>query len=337
MTRTIRSSSHRLALGLLAVILAAGTASTADAADPAVKAHRLVVRGQHAASNGQFETAVRRFRKADEVAGGTSAEALAGLADASLSLGRYEDAIDVADRLLDIATEDEQRVKAHQVTGVSFYRRAQEEVQQEMLAKGACPEMRTGRPRQKAEEEERSPEAIKEEFLSAADAFRRVTELTGGRHAESWLNVAESLTRGGHYDAAREALDQLEDRLAEGQELPQSARALRNCIEVQAMIPQELQLRSVETPGLEPPREIHTPQPQYTAEARQARLGGTVVLWAIIDQKGRLVCPRVVEGLPGGLTRSARDTLSTWTYEPAKLDGAPVAIYECFTVTFQIR
>lgn len=85
------------------------------------------------------------------------------------------------------------------------------------------------------------------------------------------------------------------------------------------------------------PLGVYYPPPAYTETARKARLQGVVILEAIIDRYGCISRAHVLKPLPMGLDRSALDTVSTWAFEPALLDGHPVRVFYTLTVTFQVE
>jgi TonB family protein len=78
------------------------------------------------------------------------------------------------------------------------------------------------------------------------------------------------------------------------------------------------------------------PPPRYTKVAQRARIQGTVVLQAVIDERGKVAEVRILKGLPMGLDQEAVDTVQDWTFEPAKLGGRPVKVYYTLTVQFQL-
>lgn len=84
-----------------------------------------------------------------------------------------------------------------------------------------------------------------------------------------------------------------------------------------------------------PPRKMTYAPPKYTEEARKERLQGLVILQAVIDEQGRVGEIEVLKGLPLGLTETAIEALRQWTFEPATLEGEPVAVY--YNLTFNFR
>lgn len=89
--------------------------------------------------------------------------------------------------------------------------------------------------------------------------------------------------------------------------------------------------------GVTPPKAIHQPQPRYTEDARQARIQGVAILSAVIDAEGKVRNLKLVKGLPLGLSESALETVATWTYEPARLEGRAVAVNYHFTIGFWLQ
>ena len=85
------------------------------------------------------------------------------------------------------------------------------------------------------------------------------------------------------------------------------------------------------------PRKIESPPPLYTQVAKEEGLQGVVILQALIDEQGRVAEIEVVKGLPLGLTEEAIDALRQWTFEPATLDGEPVAVFYNLTFNFRLE
>lgn len=79
------------------------------------------------------------------------------------------------------------------------------------------------------------------------------------------------------------------------------------------------------------------PKPKYTEVARKARLQGTVIVEAIIDEQGRVIDARVLKGLPMGLDREAVAAVQQWRYKPATYQGRPVKVRFSLTVNFQVN
>lgn len=88
--------------------------------------------------------------------------------------------------------------------------------------------------------------------------------------------------------------------------------------------------------GMVPPAVLSKVEPKFTDEARRARLGGTIVLQAVIRSDGTVDILRVVRGLPMGLTDSAIDALKQWQFRPGQKDGQNADIALNIEVNFNL-
>lgn len=89
--------------------------------------------------------------------------------------------------------------------------------------------------------------------------------------------------------------------------------------------------------GIIAPERISGAAPVYTELARRARVQGTVIVEAIIDENGDVQNVRVLKGLPMGLDRSAVEAVQTWKFKPAMMEGRPVKVYYVLTVNFKVQ
>jgi protein TonB len=76
---------------------------------------------------------------------------------------------------------------------------------------------------------------------------------------------------------------------------------------------------------IKPPRQTFSIKPEYPVLARQTRVQGTVVVDAVIDEKGNVVQAHAVSGHPL-LIDAALKAVLQWKYEPTSLNGQPVAV-----------
>jgi protein TonB len=76
---------------------------------------------------------------------------------------------------------------------------------------------------------------------------------------------------------------------------------------------------------IKPPRRTSFVNAEYPTLAHQARIQGTVVVDAVIDEKGNVVQARAVSGHPA-LIDAALKAVLQWKYEPTSLNGQPVAV-----------
>ncbi len=88
--------------------------------------------------------------------------------------------------------------------------------------------------------------------------------------------------------------------------------------------------------NLKPPRQVYASQPQYPVLAKQAKVQGTVIIDAIIDEQGNIVQAHVVSG-PGLLIAAALQAVSSWKYEPTRLNGEPISVEMHVEVHFVLQ
>jgi protein TonB len=91
------------------------------------------------------------------------------------------------------------------------------------------------------------------------------------------------------------------------------------------------------TVGMTRPEVVHQVQPRYTELARHSGTQGTVIVEAIIDEKGYVTNVRVLRGLPIGLDQAAVEAIKQWRFKPATLADRPVKVYYTLTVNFTIQ
>ncbi len=81
---------------------------------------------------------------------------------------------------------------------------------------------------------------------------------------------------------------------------------------------------------------LSKPAPQYTAEARQLKLQGDVVLRVTFTAAGQVQVQGVVHGLGHGLDEEARRVAQQIRFRPATRDGQAVDLTTNITITFQL-
>ena len=85
------------------------------------------------------------------------------------------------------------------------------------------------------------------------------------------------------------------------------------------------------------PKVLHKVDPEYTKEARDAKIEGTVVVQTEIHTDGRAHNTSVVRSLDRGLDRNAIDAISQWEFDPGKRDGKPVTVTATIEVNFRLN
>ena len=84
---------------------------------------------------------------------------------------------------------------------------------------------------------------------------------------------------------------------------------------------------------VQPARLLKSVQPVYPQIARSSHAAGDVTVDALIDADGNVTNLKAVSG-PPILRQAAIDAIKQWKYDPARLDGRPVAIHLTLTVRF---
>lgn len=84
------------------------------------------------------------------------------------------------------------------------------------------------------------------------------------------------------------------------------------------------------------PKVLSKVEPQYTEEARLAKYSGTAVLSVEIGADGVPRNIQVVRGLGLGLDDNAVAAVSTWRFQPATKEGAPVPVAAQIEVNFRL-
>jgi TonB family protein len=89
--------------------------------------------------------------------------------------------------------------------------------------------------------------------------------------------------------------------------------------------------------GVSAPVVVKEVKPQYTAEARKARIQGSVVLDCVVETNGSVGPVKVTRGLDPGLDQEAVKAARLWTFEPGKKDGKPVRVEITLEMTFTLK
>lgn len=81
---------------------------------------------------------------------------------------------------------------------------------------------------------------------------------------------------------------------------------------------------------------LSKPAVQYTAEARQLRVQGDVILRVTFTASGQVLIKGVVRGLGHGLDEEARRVAEQIRFRPATRNGQPIDLTTNITITFQL-
>jgi protein TonB len=83
-------------------------------------------------------------------------------------------------------------------------------------------------------------------------------------------------------------------------------------------------------------KRIFMVDPVYPDLARRARVSGTVILEATIDEEGNVSELRILSGHPL-LNQAAVEAVKQWKYSPTVLNGEPMMVQAVVTVIFHLR
>jgi periplasmic protein TonB len=88
--------------------------------------------------------------------------------------------------------------------------------------------------------------------------------------------------------------------------------------------------------GVREPKKLVDSRPVYPAIAQAVRIEGTVILEAVIDERGVVDRLRVVKSIPL-LDAAAIEAVRQWRYAPTLLSGVPVPILLTITIDFKLH
>jgi TonB family protein len=81
---------------------------------------------------------------------------------------------------------------------------------------------------------------------------------------------------------------------------------------------------------------LYKPEPDYSDEARKAKLQGTVLLEVVVDQNGRPQVRKVLQSLGLGLDDQAIKAVSIWRFRAGMKGGKPVDVLVNVSVSFRL-
>jgi TonB family protein len=88
--------------------------------------------------------------------------------------------------------------------------------------------------------------------------------------------------------------------------------------------------------GLSAPSVVSKTDPQYTEEARQARIEGAVVVGLEVNTEGKAQNLYIIRPLDKGLDENAIATIKEWTFKPGEKDGKPVTVSAVVEINFRL-
>jgi len=173
-------------------------------------------------------------------------------------------------------------------------------------------------------------------------AMLRQSDPDGGPEAESLYRGAMAVEDA---DSAEQAITlelyaqflKARDRAAEAAPLEARAKTIRRS-RINAMGPKEALVTSAIRmgPGMKAPTLAYKVEPEYSEEARAAKLSGTVLLRIVVDVDGKAKDIEVVNGIGLGLDEQAVLAIQRWKFKPGEKDGAPVPVMANIEVNFKL-
>ena len=88
--------------------------------------------------------------------------------------------------------------------------------------------------------------------------------------------------------------------------------------------------------GVSAPVVLFAPEPEFSEEARKAKVAGNVLVYLQVDTNGRPTHVRVLRGIGLGLDEKAMEAVRQYKFKPAMENGHPVTVEMNVEVNFQI-
>jgi TonB family protein len=88
--------------------------------------------------------------------------------------------------------------------------------------------------------------------------------------------------------------------------------------------------------GVRPPVLIWKVEPEYSEEARKAKLQGSMMFYVQISPSGKPTAMKVVKSLGLGLDQKATEAAKRWRFTPGMKDGEPVTVEATIEVNFKL-
>src|SRR5947208_5682450 len=102
-------------------------------------------------------------------------------------------------------------------------------------------------------------------------------------------------------------------------------------------LPAWAQDHKIGEPGVTAPKLIYKIDPEYTEEARAAKISGTVILNVVIDESGIADSIKVTRSLDEGLDQKAIEVVRRWRFVPGMKDGKAVRLNATIEVNFRLQ
>ncbi|MCZ6671472.1 MAG: energy transducer TonB [Verrucomicrobia bacterium] len=85
------------------------------------------------------------------------------------------------------------------------------------------------------------------------------------------------------------------------------------------------------------PESIKRVQPKYDAGLKKRGVEGTVVVWFVIDEQGKVINPQVAESSHPSFAAASLEAVLLWEFSPGLLEGKPTKSLVSLTLSFTLR
>ena len=92
----------------------------------------------------------------------------------------------------------------------------------------------------------------------------------------------------------------------------------------------------MEEDGMKAPVPVYRLPPSYTLEARKAKIQGSVLVTAVVNEQGRVEDIQVIQSLDPGLDANAIACVTQWLFKPGTKDDQPVDVAVTIQVNFKL-
>jgi TonB family protein len=88
-----------------------------------------------------------------------------------------------------------------------------------------------------------------------------------------------------------------------------------------------------------PPEPIKKVFPQYSSAAKRMGIEGTVIINALISEKGDVISTAILKGIEGPfrLNEAAQQAVMKWKFKPAIKDSKPVKVWKPIAIRFSVK
>jgi TonB family protein len=97
------------------------------------------------------------------------------------------------------------------------------------------------------------------------------------------------------------------------------------------------EVHKIGEPGLSAPALVSRTEPQYSQEAKDGKIQGTVVIGLEVNAEGKAQNLYIIRSLEKGLDENAMAAIQQWTFRPGEKDGKPVTVAATIEVNFRLQ